>query len=187
MGYWFDIDGVLADTFRQLLQEVSIALGADAEPERVTSYYSLHLAWPGHTEQANRRVRMLFDSHLFYQRVRPRLGAAEALSVLHEQGKVLGYITSRPTHTRESTQAWLDAYGFPPVQLVHAFDKSLVMRWTGGTLVDDNPKTVHDTICRGGEAILFSAPYNLDAIGMRRIGNLWELVEGDYVQSDENR
>lgn len=181
--YYLDIDGVLANTFAQVMEEVSILLGKEAKPNLVSSYNRLYRAWPGQEAKAKRHIETLFDSSWFYQRVRPIRGAARAVTHLAGVGRLAGYMTSRPPYTQESTLMWLRAYGFVEAPVFFTRDKAQYLGVHGGVLVDDNPATVRACLNRRKRAILYLAPYNVEgADGLETISNLWELtVPNEYA------
>lgn len=173
-----DIDGVLADTFTQVMDEVSIWFDTPAQPHLVTGYDGLHLAWPGYEEKALYRIKALFENPWFYHRIRPHDRAAWITWQLKETNRLAMFVTSRPKSAYESTYNWLAVWGFPDVPLVFTGLRAKHhCLFPGDTLVDDNPKTVRQCLEAGKQALLFLTRYNqTEASNLPTISSLEQLL-----------
>jgi uncharacterized HAD superfamily protein len=163
-----DIDAVVADTNRRIIDRLNSEFGLELEladmdrPDFVENYPGLSL------RQRHAFARALFGDPAFYRSLIPVKDAAHHVALLRRNGFRIVYVTARPISTLNVTRRWLATHGLlPPNTLVlhpgphepHLeFKVGVARQFPLECFVEDRLETAR--ILAPLPVILFDYPYN---------------------------
>lgn len=171
-----DIDGVCADYVGGLIQAIDDICGKKIQRESLTTwdfFESLPL-----TDIDKAFLREEINAPGFCQSLKVLPGAKEGITAIKKLGIEVLFVTApyvtSPSWCHERSN-WLISNGFAANhnEIIHTAAKHAI---SGDVLVDDNPDNVRawETHNPNGTGIIFRAPYNVFAEGMK-VGSFYEL------------
>jgi len=188
-----DVDGVVADTVRELAQIVSTVTERHCSYDQLL-HYSLEDNWGLDRQRFYDIYRRYIDATEGLRTTGIIEGAGAALRQLAKQYRIV-FATARPDDHREATEVWLQRH-FGDLQHTVYFTSSsdVVAQWTGGkdrvsklqlarqidglAIIEDNP---HELIALSGYItpipVCFAQPWNNPLLNAK----LNEFYRGDWA------
>jgi uncharacterized HAD superfamily protein len=162
----FDIDGVLTDLPKRMVEVAKEKFGKVITPENI--YQENELAQAGLTQT---ELDEMFQPEFFYD-MEPYLHNILALQRLVEDGHRITFISARPrsTEMRRATLEWFEKYGVPDgggFGLFLTHHKAEVAAWLGLERFVEDFTTNANSIAKVMKHVyLINQPYNLkDKVG----------------------
>lgn len=147
-----DMDGVLVDFNRKLVEYMNERGYPDLTYQGITTFYYEELLGP----EGGKLAHDWIDRDEVYDGLEPEDGALEGIERLHEFARVV-IVTSALPSMANAKQRWLREHGFQHKDWVLARDKNLV---EADLLIDDAVHNVEAWIKTGRPAILYDRPWN---------------------------
>lgn len=159
MRIGIDIDGVIADTFPLLVNELNAFFSRDIQPRNVTSYDIVKVY--------NIDARQLEEftsarKEFLVEAPEPVPGAVECLSGLKNRSQIF-LISARRAELRARTEEWLKKHNLAWDQLIllGSHDKAdTCVKLRLDVLVEDSRQNALQVSSRGINVLLLDAPYN---------------------------
>lgn len=154
MNIGVDIDGVLADQTREILQRINRRTGSHFRKRDVTSW---------NANLAGIDIEVEIEQSLqkdpgYVRRMQLIQGARVALDQLAKEHELVA-ITNRAGEMLEVTEDWLKSKMLA-VQHVKSTRGSSKSQVNVDVLIDDNPNNIEEFTSNSGAGILFSQPWN---------------------------
>jgi 5'(3')-deoxyribonucleotidase len=149
-----DIDGVLADQTREILQRIGHRTGRRFRRSDVTGWDAIL----GGIDIEVEIEESLQEDPGYVRRMRLIRGAREASHQLAKKHELVA-ITNRGEESREATEEWLRSKELP-IRRIESTRRSSKSQVNVDVLVDDNPKNIQEFASSGGVGILFTQPWN---------------------------
>lgn len=176
----FDIDGVVADTGKAIIEIIKKDLGKPwVTLKDITEYEINNLSWLSEEEVKYLIIR--FNQPEFYLRLSPSDGAQKAIQALKDAYWKVIFLTARPQFLYHVTHYWLKSHNFP-------FDDLIICpplekpRYCGNfsqpVLIEDRPDII-DEVARNYPHIglfVFNQPWNQSVKVGTRIHNFEEFL-----------
>lgn len=187
-----DIDGTICDTAAMARQHLRAALKLDL-PGRTSMARLYDGVPPERQAEAYEALRDAFsnDAGRTYSGAQPFPHASTTVGWLARRNMARAYITHRPPHLQRLTEAWLRAFGFPTLPVVHADDKVDAMRRHRCSAIIEDSVDVGAAAAKRGHGVILTAdaePAAFPHLRMPSWDGLYELLRNmplDYRQKFE--
>lgn len=176
----FDIDGVVADTGKAIIEIIQRDLGKSwVTLKDITQYEINKLSWLSEEEVKYLIIR--FNQPEFYLSLSPSDGAQKAIETLKDAHWKVIFLTARPQFLYKVTHYWLKSHNFPFDDLIVCLPlekPSYCENFSQSVLIEDRPDII-DEIARNyphTRLFVFNQPWNQNVKAGIRIHNFNELL-----------
>ena len=176
----FDIDGVVADTGKAIIEIIQKDLGKSwIALEDITEYDINKLSWL--SEEEVKYLVICFNQPEFYLSLSPLDGAQKAIQTLKDADWKIIFLTARPKFLYNVTYYWLKFHNFPFDELIicQALEKpKYCERLNQSVLIEDRPDIINEIARRHPHIRLFvfNQPWNKNVKVGIRVNNFKEFL-----------